>query len=43
MSNFAFLLVVFKQHYGSEGVKRGCTSGGVYVPCIYLHASRELP
>ena len=22
---------------------RGCTSGGVYVPCIYMHARCELP
>ena len=21
----------------------GCTSGGAYVPCIYLHAMWELP
>jgi len=23
--------------------ERGCTSGGVYVPCIYSHARWELP
>ena len=26
----------------NEGEKRGCTSGGVYVPCTCMHAKREL-
>ena len=32
-------------HVGGLGgiLFRGCTSGGVYVPCIYMHAMWELP
>ena len=32
-----FLLFFFGGGVGGGGV-RGCTSGGVYVPCIYTHS-----
>ena len=32
-----FMYLVFTRMPG-DSYRRGCTSGGVYVPCVYTHA-----
>ena len=34
---------IHQRHILKYVCTKGCTSGGVYVPCIYSHARRELP